>query len=390
MPNPLNVAWLPQTDGLCGAACAQMILNAQGKAGSDLATLNALWSDIKTNTIPPGPNPAGSPVPACGGFGNQICEKCHPPLSRFCWCTHPSALAATINMHLRGGAAAAISSDASEDVITARAIASVNNGLAAAVLVHFGTHWVVVFGYEPTVLGPGQTATHVMIRDSEHGDRIVITMSVWANSYLTPPRCGKLKQHFVTVGAGAGVVPVVHMKVPRVDALAPIVHPSLIEAQARTSAAWLLAEQNWVAALRDAKAFTPLLVHDLESSGRDYYLVDFRTGDRPTARMLFDARVPTAAQYAGVDGPDRELPRFVPPEDVLRTVDRRDAAYRDSTSLTIDVGAVDAPPRLVWKACDQSHSPFRPFYQIQQDRAVVYLRADGVLFTELTTSGAGA
>src|SRR5439155_14711175 len=134
---------------------------------SDLATLNALWTEIKTNTIPPGPAPAGSPVPPCQGFGNQICESCPPPFTPFCWCTHPSALAATINMHL-GGGAAVVSTDASEDAITARAIASINNGLGAAVLVHHGTHWVVVFGYVPTVLGPGQTATHMKIRDSEH------------------------------------------------------------------------------------------------------------------------------------------------------------------------------------------------------------------------------
>lgn len=92
--------------------------------------------------------------------------------------------------------------------------------------------------------------------------------------------------------------------------------------------------------------------------------------------MVFDARVPTAAEYAGIDRTDDELPPFVPPEDVLRTVDRRKAAYRDGASLTIDAGAVNQPPSLVWRACDQSHSAFLPFYRIQQDHAVVYLHAD--------------
>jgi hypothetical protein len=44
----------------------------------------------------------------------------------------------------------------------------------------------------------------------------------------------------------------------------------------------------------------------------------------------------------------------------------------------------------VWNACDQSHSAFQPFYQIQQDAGVVYLRSDGVVFPRLTISGAGA
>jgi hypothetical protein len=386
MPNPLNVAWLPQTSGLCGAACAQMILNAKGMAGSNLATLNALWTDIKSNTIQPGPNPSGSPVGPCGQFVNQICESCHPP---FCWCTHPSALAATINAHL-GGGAAGVSIDASEDAITARAIASINNGLAAAVLVHHGTHWVVVFGYLPAVLGSGQAATHVMIRDSEHQATILVKMSQWKNSYLTNVRCGTLKQRSVVVGAGTGAVPIVHVKVPSVDAMAPIVDPSLIAAQARTDAEWLLSSQRWVAALRDATPGRPLLVRDLENSGRDYYLVDYRTGDRPTARIVFDARLPASGEYAGIEQADSELPPFIPPEDVLRTMDRRNAEYRDGTSRTIDAGALKTPPELVWKACDQSHSAFQPFYQIQQDAGVVYLRSDGVLFPDLTTSGAGA
>jgi hypothetical protein len=386
MPNPLNVAWLPQTSGLCGAACAQMILNAQGKAGSDLATLNALWSDIKSKTVQPGPNPAGSPVGPCGQFVNQICESCRPP---FCWCTHPSALAATIDMHL-GGGAAAVSIDASEDAITSRAIASIDNGLAAAVLVHHGTHWVVVFGYEPPVLVSGQAATHVLIRDSEHESRTIVKMSYWMNSYLTQVRCGALKQLSVVVGAGAGAVPIAHAKVSSVDALAPIVEPSLIVEQARTDAGWLLSSQKWVAALRDAAPGRPLLVRDLENSGRDYYLVDFRTGDRPTARMVFDARVPASGEYAGIDQADRELPPFISPEDVLRTIDGRTVEYRDGTSRTIKAGAVKTPPALVWNACDQSHSAFQPFYQIQQDAGVVYLRSDGVLFPRLTISGAGA
>ena len=389
MPNPLNVMWLPQTSGLCGAACVQMILNAKGKANPDLATLNALWNDIKTNTIQPGPNPAGSPVGPCGQFVKQICESCQPP---FCWCTYPSALAATINMHL-GGGAASVSIDPSEDAITARAIASIDNDLAASVLVHHGTHWVVVFGYKPTVLGPGQTATHLMIRDPEHQNaQTLVDMTKWTSSYLTQIRCGTLKQRSVVVGAGGAArrrgkaheARIVQTVVPSVSDLAAILDPSLIETRARKAAAWLLT-QEWVAALRDATPQPPQLVADFENAGRAYYLVEFLTGARSTARMVFDARAQTGAEYAGIDKPDEQLPRFLPPDEVLRT-----AAYRDSAGLVIDGGAAGARSTLVWKACDQSHTPFLPFYQIQQDRGVAYLRADGVLFTELTTTGAGA
>ncbi len=53
-------------------------------------------------------------------------------------------------------------------------------------------------------------------------------------------------------------------------------------------------------------------------------------------------------------------------------------------------GARTVESTLVWKPCDQSHSPYQPFYVVHQDGDVYYVRVDGAVFSELTEFGGGA
>ena len=144
-PVKLPVVRLGQKPGLCGAASAQMILNAKGKVGKTKAIEDQLWDEIKANTTPAGSLVVPS-APPCGTFANQVTEACKP--DALCWCTYPDALATTINDHLgNAGVSVVLDKDPTGLGLTARIVASISSGIAPAVLVHDATHWVVVYGF---------------------------------------------------------------------------------------------------------------------------------------------------------------------------------------------------------------------------------------------------
>jgi hypothetical protein len=93
-------------------------------------------------------------------------------------------------------------------------------------------------------------------------------------------------------------------------------------------------------------------------------------------------------QYAGIDGydgePDVELPPLLSAADVERLeTERNVAAGGASTPVAVE-------QTLVWRPCDQSHSPYQPFYVVNRGGFVEYVRVDGAVFTELTDYGGGA
>ena len=383
----LNVVRFGEKPGLCGAACAQMILNEQQKVGKTKAVQDQLWNEIKANTVPSG-SPSATAFSPCDRFPNQIWEPCRPePLA---WCTYPTALSVTINNHL-GGSVVHVVTDGDKTGlgITARAITSVMGGVAPAVLVNKGSHWVVVYGYFPDGAGPppggsGQPITKVYVHDPEWlSTQTMWTIDDWTNYYLDPPvKCGFYGGRQVMVGVGGGPPHIGGIMQPLGGGGSggPIIEVLQILEQAKGDAQVLAKTDEWSVALRNAQPRTPMLVTDLTQSGRDYYLVDFRTADRPTARMVFNARTGSGGSVTGIEQPGEYLPDFLLPGDVLRAVDGRIAV--PAASLTVD-------PTLVWKACDQSHTPFQPFYALRQGDYVVYVRVDGEIFTELTSSGAG-
>ncbi len=46
-------------------------------------------------------------------------------------------------------------------------------------------------------------------------------------------------------------------------------------------------------------------------------------------------------------------------------------------------------PTLVWRPCRESYSPHLPFWQLNTGNQTLYIRADGEVFTHLTTTGTG-
>jgi hypothetical protein len=191
----LSLRRIQQLPDLCGPACAQMILLAEGgvKNNSDNVQLE-LWDEVQANT--------GN---ATSGF--PITESCSgDPLE---WATHPVALRKTLNDHLPGSPVHVIG-HSDEDVTTVNVLRSVKQGLAPAVLVEDTTHWIVAVGCSrtqprgggvPEETHDGDVMTHILIRDPAAGGYLTrITLDEW-RTRLYAVECGDFMTEYVVVGA---------------------------------------------------------------------------------------------------------------------------------------------------------------------------------------------
>jgi hypothetical protein len=202
-----NVNFIPQQVGLCGAACAQMILAAQGRVSASMTDQTMLWGRIKANTIG---NGRGHSVTLCPHFNTQICEHCKPS-GEFCWCTHPDALAQTIAGYQVPVVRRSLGS---EPTLTAQVVNAISvgvqtgTGLAPIVLVHEATHWVVVYGFVHDETGQsgrrigGFNVTELLVHDPElDASNDHCTIDVWFALYLRDIDCGAFAGQQVMVGA---------------------------------------------------------------------------------------------------------------------------------------------------------------------------------------------
>lgn len=390
------VALIHQKRGLCGAACAQMILYARGRTTTAVADQDQLWLDIQANTRNPRGNPApgGGAASPCGGFVNQICEACEP---KYCWCTHPTALASTLNVRLKAATYDVIV-DASELGLTARALANVRRNIAPVVLVFGVKHWVVVRGYvdDPQRAGmtfDGQRVSDIFVHNPAWtAPRASMSASHWISYYMREILCGTYAEKWVMVGSSDGA-----KRPSRVSATSRTrgsrlpLEPLEVQQLARVEAVRLAhADVAWQSAFADAEPREPVLVRHLDDPGLDYYIVDFRASDgRPTGRMMFGVHIEGPGEVTGIDRPGASLPPLVSRQEALSLIANRQLTLPDGRLVPLVAAEFNAAD-LVWKPCDQSLTPFEPFYRLRIAGFVVYLRVDGELFTELTEFGAGA
>jgi len=203
-PIELPVPFIPQQPGLCGAACAQMVLCARDAIGSSPDEQRRLWADIQAHTRRTTPSPHRRKCTTCGFFARQICERFGD--SAQCWCTHPRALAVTLNRRLDGESSFAVVTG-DERAITATALNRIDHGIASVMLVYGTRHWVVVHGYTPVedggmVLG-NHRVSHIHIlnpqgRDAHDAHR-AIPIRAWMADYMAVVPFGAYSDRCVLV-----------------------------------------------------------------------------------------------------------------------------------------------------------------------------------------------
>jgi hypothetical protein len=362
----------------CGPAVAQMTLGGLGVS----RTQNGLWDSIQDE------------------FQNQglaECEPC-PPVPCSPWATRPEALRAVMDRLTK--VPIKLVSNSSVAPTDHAIVWSVTNDVAACVLVQGWRHWVVVYGYKAdrvpaNAADTGYVLNGFHVRDpaqSEPATRYV-TAAHWRNTYLTGVPCGTFTGKFVAVCDPDDPLPEggpTVAKTSRSEGTFLTLARAARVAQQGIAAAGLLEDPVWRAALRQANAGTPLLVHRLDRLQSFYYLVPFKRRRTVTVQALVD---PGSGEFleaqAGDDG-KRSLPLAAAPSVVMDLVSRRRldvVGWRRHALLRREGLSVSST--LVWKPCQESLSPYLPFTMVTYGDRQIYVRADGEVFTALTEATPG-
>lgn len=175
--------------------------------------------------------------------------------------------------------------------------------------------------------------------------------------------------------------------------------PPVILNQARNAARKWVKDSEWSFALLNAEPEQPLLVRqplpsDLkayqpEEDLSDYYLVEFRVSGRPTGQMIIDATTGTFKELTGILDAGETLLPLLRHGDVPSKLNGYVAVF-GKKKATINGAKVTVDGDLLWGACDQSRTPFKPFYRARYEKYILYVRVDGKIFTKLTQRLAGA
>jgi hypothetical protein len=170
-----------------------------------------------------------------------------------------------------------------------------------------------------------------------------------------------------------------------------LVEPPRIMGRAALVLKELQGSATWKASLDKASLdASPLLVRSIapavEARARipvrlpDYYIVSILRENGISARFAHDAETGDLLEAEGVRKAGAVLKPYVDPLLIVR-----------SQWPSAAPGAPDAVTSAdaVWRPCRQSTSRFAPFWRFHIEGQTVYVRADGVLYTELTTTGRG-
>jgi hypothetical protein len=158
--------------------------------------------------------------------------------------------------------------------------------------------------------------------------------------------------------------------------------------QAGLKAYGLTEDKRVSRALRNARPLEPQLVLRRDRRNSYYYLVPWGTERGAKAMTRVDARFGT---FSGIRLMSKQIRNeFLDREAAFKLVaDRRFKLPDELGSIKVFPGAVCLSPTLVWQPCWESWSPNLPFYQFTIGATTVYVRIDGEVFTQLTTTGRG-
>lgn len=444
--------WIQQSDAdtldhipfLCGPAAAQMILYGRTDAkfsGDDLVDSDAqlrsdqlkIWKAIKktskTMALPTGATYDGRPQQ------EQVRDA-----PAHAWATFPDVLSkmlsdgVTVDSGTIQGVATKVRKFDDDVDIEPAIIDSLDRGVAAALLVD-GTHWVVVHRY----VQHDDETIEIYYRDGLHpklgsetpwdeGDftsEVTMAPGIYSGKYVAVTASSSLprlangnRRRLVARSARRAAKRAVKPAHENGRAIDPDLTTSKVQpfpdALGPDLAARLGRDPEWAVAFGGVLQRFVLKVTGTRP-GSDYYLVDYNgfaaaasaaTGvavkDAPkgparSGSVIVDAYTLKPRVTAGIDKPGQHMPPLLAPQDLPAALER--LGYHVETPASPHGGnggpTVRVADTLIWTRCDQSMSPFLPFYQIYQTdpqthaQKKLYLRADGRLFDRLTQRMSG-
>lgn len=385
----LTVAYHQQdTDYYCGAACAQMVLD---QVGVGLLNQGPLYNDNHSHSVAePG------------------------------WATAPDGLQWTMN-HRQHTKYFALDALATEDAISRMIAWTIHHYKVAPIALVYGwAHWIVVRGYTASATPKSSTDTGYTITAfdinnpwppcpsfyhkppptppphsaADHcgtgGTRGVanehISYATWQSTYMTGVPSGHWGGKFVAVcdpdppPTGVPTLGSPPMEPLRAEFL---ISPSgAVEQAIRGIQAYELGgREAFGNALRQAYWQEPVLVERLDQTNSYYYIVPHAN----ELAVIVDGRTgvynQSIARVAGTD------------EDVLIRSKAEDA---EAKLIDLDIElpglrgrlrvlrpTLSRHPTMVWKPCRESLSPYYPFHLFTSGGHQIYVRVDGMVFSEL-------
>jgi hypothetical protein len=148
----------------------------------------------------------------------------------------------------------------------------------------------------------------------------------------------------------------------------------------------LSARDDYKSAMRNAEPGAPILVERLDRPNSYYYIVPIagRSGDHVPLAVIVDGRTGVYNQSV-VSAAGRENVLSVnSPEQAAEAVIGREIQLPGRLGrLHVLPQAVSQHPAMVWKPCRESLSPYYPFHLFTSGGHRIYVRSDGMIFTEL-------
>jgi len=380
------------TDYYCGAASAQMVLE---ECGAGLLSQVNLYNDNHSHST-----------------------------TESGWYTAPDGLTWTLN-NRQSGRYFVLDALATEDAISRMIAWTIHHYQVAPVAMVFGwAHWIVVRGFTasdtpassqdvgytisgfdvnnpwPPTPSPAPPPPH-STGDvcGSGGSRGVadehISYTTWRTDYMTGIPSGHWAGKFVAV-CDPEPPPERHpdrqeQERPEFDGERLIEPGVAAELSVRAlERAGLTERDTWRKALGDTEVGDPVLVQRLDRPDSFYWIVPRGRGRGATAVVNIDARFGTYMQARALPDPEGTA---------LLTLDRKDVdgLILDTLhqlpgregQLLVRPGLACVSDHWVWRPCRESLSPFYPFKVVNYGANRLYVRADGRVFTHLTTSGRG-
>jgi len=192
----MSVSFIPWvSNGLCGPACAQMVLYSRALTTASGDDQLNIWKDIQGFTEGP-----TSAVSCCSSviddFDNMIREVRGGAKCAICWATFPTALEKLLIDALGAGMLVRVTDTPDQDTANGIIRACLGRGGVPVVLVKKGKHWVVVAswangGSKPvTIFDPAD--------DAPEG----LTVGQWNARMMVKVNFGTYDGMYVVVEAG--------------------------------------------------------------------------------------------------------------------------------------------------------------------------------------------
>jgi hypothetical protein len=380
------------TDYYCGAACAQMVLQ---QCGAGLLGQTGLYNDNHNHST------------AEAG-----------------WYTAPDGLQWTLN-NRQSGKYFCLDALDTEDAISRMIAWTIHHYRVAPVAMVYGSaHWIVVRGYTAsatpsssvdvsyTISGfdvnnpwpptpvpgppPPHTAGDVCGTGNDRGVADEhISYSTWRTDYMTGIPGGHWGGKFVAI-CDPEPPPQRHPEKQEPFQLEfdgeRLLDPALAAdlSLRGVERAGLVEREIWRNALSGTRAGAPILVQRLDRADSFYWIIPQLRDGIPTAVVNVDARFGTYQQARVLPEP-RATALLLHGHDEVHV-----AVHERLHELPGELGQLHIRPGLacitdhwVWRPCRESLSPYYPFKLVTYGAHRLYVRSDGRVFTQLTTTGRG-